>query len=54
MYGGPQTISGSIIHILCRYPILVVPIALGLIFGIPNLSQVAEDSLPSSMITFCF
>ncbi|MDD3487973.1 MAG: polysaccharide deacetylase family protein [Candidatus Pacebacteria bacterium] len=54
MYGGPQTISGSIIHILCRYPILVVPIALGLIFGIPNLSQVAEDSLPSSMITFAF
>lgn len=53
MYG-PQPISSSIIHLLCRYPILVVPIAIGLILGIPSLSQVPEDCLPSSMVTFTF
>jgi peptidoglycan/xylan/chitin deacetylase (PgdA/CDA1 family) len=53
MYGS-QPVSSSILHLLCRCPILVVPIALGLIFGIPNFSQVPEECLPSSMVTFTF
>ena len=53
MYGS-QPISSGLLHLLCRYPLLVVPIALGLIFGLPYLSQVPDECLPSSMITFTF
>ena len=53
MYGS-QTVPGALLHLLCRYPLLVVPIVLGLIFGLPHLYQLPEECLPSSMITFTF
>jgi len=53
MYGS-QPVSSGLLHLVCRYPLLVVPIALGLIFGLPSLSQAPGECLPSSMITFTF
>ena len=51
MYG-PQTTSSSIIHLICRYPILVVPVLAGLILGISGVFP--DNNLPASMVTFCF
>lgn len=53
MYGS-QPVSSGLLHLVCRYPLLVVPIALGLIFGLPSLSQAPDECLPSAMITFAF
>ncbi len=50
----PKCIPSSLLHLICRVPFLVVPIAVGLFLGLPHITGIPPCCTPESMITFCF
>ena len=50
----PKCVPTSFLHLICRHPILVVPIAIGLLLGIPHFMNVPSCCVPEAMITFTF
>lgn len=54
MMYGPRAISCSLLHLVCRVPLLVVPVALGLFLAMPHLSRLPENCAPKAMVTFTF
>jgi peptidoglycan/xylan/chitin deacetylase (PgdA/CDA1 family) len=54
MYLPRPVVSSPLFHLLCRVPFLVVPIALGIIFGLPHLYSTKECCNLQAMVTFSF
>jgi len=48
----PKTLNGAWLHLLCRFPLLVVPMIIGLFFGLPHLTNI--PLVPEAMVTFAF
>jgi peptidoglycan/xylan/chitin deacetylase (PgdA/CDA1 family) len=54
MYVPRPVVSSPLLHLLCRIPFLVVPIAIGIIFGLPYLYGIQECCNLQAMVTFSF
>lgn len=50
----PRCFPCSLMHLVCRIPLLVIPVALGLILAAPHLYNLPAENVPESMITFSF
>lgn len=54
MYPPRGGVPCGLLHLIFRFPFLVVPIALGVILALPHLNSIPQRCVPEAMITFCF
>ncbi|MBU1045896.1 polysaccharide deacetylase family protein [Patescibacteria group bacterium] len=50
----PKGVPCSLVMLVCRCPLLVVPLILGLAFGLPHPGVISQPVVPEAMITFAF
>lgn len=49
----PRGVPSALVHLVCRFPLLVVPIAIGIAIALPCLKNLSVCP-PQAMITFAF
>lgn len=55
MYFPRPVVSSTLLHLLCSVPVLVVPVVLGIIFGLPHLYNTKPECCAlQAMVTFSF